>query len=67
MGSTSLLNESNFKADTEAVLEEERATEALHRALAHNADTVTEHISFVHIMSSQNDYSVFLVGLEHFP
>ena len=61
VGSSSLLDECNLVADTETVLEEERAAEALHRALAHDADTVTKHVRLVHIMSSQDDDSVLLV------
>ena len=61
VGSSSLLDECNLVADTETVLEEKRAAEALHRAFAHDANTVAKHVCFVHVMSSENDDSVLLV------
>jgi hypothetical protein len=60
-------HEGDLVADTEAVLEEEGAADALKGALAHNADAVTEDISLIHVMGSENNNSVFLVALEHVP
>ena len=65
--SPSLLDEGDLVANTEAILEEERAAQALKGTLAHNSNTVSEHVGFVHIVSSQDNDSVFFVRLEHIP
>ena len=62
-----LFNEGNPIAESKAILEEERGPQALQRALAHDANPVTEHVRFVHVMGRQDDNSVFLVGFEHVP
>ena len=49
--------------DTKTVLEEIRTAKALKVTLAHNADTISEYISFFHKMSSQQNYSVLFVRL----
>ena len=67
MGSAALFDKSDLIANTEAVFEEKRAAKALEGTLAHDANTVTEHISFIHIMGRQDDDSILLVGLEHVP
>lgn len=64
---SSLLDEGDLVANTEAVLEEERAAKALKSTLAHDSNTVTKHIGFVHIVSRQHNNSVFFVRLEHIP
>ena len=67
VGSAALFDKSDLIANTEAVFEEKRSTETLHSSLAHDADSVTEHICLVHVMGSQDDDSIFLVGLKHVP
>ena len=60
---SALFDKSDLVANTESVLEEQGAAKALECALAHDADTVTEHVSLVHVMCRQNDNSVLLVRL----
>ena len=67
MGLSALLDESDAIADAEAILEEERATNALQLALHHDADAVAQHVSLVHVVCRQDDDAVFLVGLKHIP
>ena len=43
------------------------ATLADELALRHYADAVAEDLSFIHVMCSQNDHTVFFVRLEHIP
>jgi len=62
-----LLDEGQLVASTKAVLQEERATDALKSAFAHDSNSVTKHISFVHVMSCQNYNSILLVRFEHVP
>lgn len=62
-----LFDKGDLVTNTEAVLEEKRGTETLHSSLAHDADSVTEHICLVHVMGSQDNDSVFLVRLKHVP
>jgi len=56
-----LLHEGDSVAETETVLEEEGRAEALECALAHDTDTVAEHVSLIHIMRGQNDDAILLV------
>ena len=49
------------------VFEEEGAAEAEYLAIGHDTNTVTQNISFIHVMCSQNDDSVVLVVLKHVP
>ena len=67
VGSSSLLDEGDLVADTEAILEEKRAAEALKSTLAHDSNTITEHVGLVHVMRRQHNNSVLLVRLEHVP
>ena len=48
---SSFLDEGELVADTEAILEEKRAANALKSALAHDTNAVTEDISLIHIVS----------------
>ena len=64
---SSFLHESDPVSQSEAILEEERAAQALHSTLDHDTDTIAEHVCFVHVMCSQNDDSVLLVRFEHIP
>ena len=67
MSLSPLLHHGNLVPNSEAVLEEEGATDALQGALAHDADTVTEDISFIHVMSRQDNDSINFVFFEHVP
>lgn len=67
VGSSSLLDEGYLVADTEAILEEERAAEALKSTLTHDSNTIAEHVGLVHVMCRQHNNSVLLVRLEHVP
>ena len=67
MGPSALLDESDAIADSKAILEEERATDALQLALHHDANAVAKHVRLVHVVRRQNDNAVFFVGLEHIP
>ena len=64
---SALLHEGQLVACAKAILQEERAAKALECTLAHDADTVTEHVSLVHVMSGQDDDPVLLIALEHVP
>ena len=65
MDSSALLYEGELVTETKAILKEQRATKALHGSVAHYVNTVTEHISFIHMVSREEDGSVFLVLLKH--
>ena len=67
MRPSALLDKCDAIADAEAILQEERATNALHLALHHYANAVAQHVSLVHVVCSQDDDAVFLVGLKHIP
>ena len=67
MGLSALLDERDAIADAEAILEEERATNALQLTLHHDTDAVAQHISLVHVVRRQDDDAIFLVGLQHIP
>ncbi len=64
---STFLHKGQFVASAESVLQEEGAAQALQSSLAHDADSVTKHVCFVHVMGRQYDDSVFSVALEHVP
>ena len=64
---SSLLDESKFIARSKSVLEEKRATKAFELTACHDTDSVTQDISFIHVMSGQDDDPISLVHLEHVP
>lgn len=65
--SASLLCENEIVPNTEFVLQEERRATALHVSLGHDADAVTKNVSFIHVVSRENDDATFLVLLDHVP
>ena len=62
-----LLNHGQLVACSVTVLEEEGATETEYLAIGHDTNTVTQNISFIHVVCRKNDDSVVLVVLEHVP
>lgn len=64
---SALLYKGDAISDTETVLEEKWAANALDLALHHDADAVAEHVRLVHVMSGQDNDAVLLVSLEHVP
>jgi len=62
-----LFDKSDAVADSKTIFEEERAANAFHLALHHDADSVAKHVCLVHIMSRKNNYAILFVGLKHVP
>ena len=57
------LDQGKLVSSTEAVLQEEGAAQAHELAFGHDSDSVSEHISLVHVMRGENDDPVPLVAL----
>ena len=53
--------------DSVALFEEKTGAKANELTLRHDADSVTEHVSLVHIMCCQNDDPIVAVGSQHVP
>ena len=64
---TSLFDKRQLVSNSKSVLQEKRTSDTLKRALAHDSDPVTKHVSLVHVVSRQDNDPVFLVALEHVP
>ena len=67
VGHFELLDHGQFVPGAEAVLEEQGTSEATNFTLGHDADTVTQDISLVHVMCREDDDPVVTVVLEHVP
>lgn len=48
-------DECEVKSNTEAVLQEERRTAAVQLTFRYNCNSVTEKISFIHVVGGEND------------
>jgi len=62
-----LFDDRKLEACRESVFQEQRAAQAFELALDHDANTVTEDISFVHIVRRQKDDLISSIIAEHIP
>ena len=62
-----LLHEGYLIAEAKAVLQEERAPDALQLPLDHDANTIAENVSLIHVVRREDDNAILFVGLEHVP
>ena len=62
-----LLNHGQFVASAIAIFEKDRASQADNLTFSHDTNTVSQDVSFVHVMCSQQNYTTTLVVFEHLP
>ena len=62
-----LLHKCKSVTSTKPILKEEGTSKAHELTFRHNSDSISEHICFVHVMSSQNYDTAFLVLHKHIP
>jgi hypothetical protein len=62
-----LFNHGQFKASTKSILQKQTGAKTQKLALGHDTNPIAKNISFIHIMSGQNNNFVSSIIFEHVP